>query len=64
MAATAIDDGGKLIIKLVMLILPLFFIISGYIIYRKKFKINKEMYDKIIADLNSRGELDLDKEYL
>lgn len=63
-AATAIDDRGKLIIKLVMLILPLFFIISGYIIYRKKFKINKEMYDKIIAELNSRGELDLDKEYL
>lgn len=63
-AAVSIDDKGKLIIKLVMLVLPLIFIISGYLIYRSKFKINKEMYDKIIKDLNQRGELDLDKEYV
>ena len=59
-AAVAIDDGGKLIIKLVMLLLPLVFIVTGYLIYRFKFKINKEMYDRILADLHERGELNLD----
>jgi melibiose permease/lactose/raffinose/galactose permease len=43
--------------KLSMLILPLFFIVAGYIIYRKKFKIDKQMYDKIIADLAARGDI-------
>ena len=33
------------------------FILAGYIIYRAKFKINKEMYDRIISDLRARGEL-------
>ena len=54
----------KIIFDLVMLVLPLFFIILGYLTYRKKFKINREMCDKIIADLNGRGGLDLDKEQL
>ncbi len=61
-AAESIDDGGKLIVKLVMLVLPLLFIIGGYLIYRFKFKINKEMYDKIVSDLGERGELNLDME--
>ena len=29
----------------------------GYIIYSKKFKINKELFDKIIADLTERGDI-------
>lgn len=56
-AAVSIDAGGKLIVKLVMLVLPLLFIVGGYLIYRFKFKINKEMYDQILADLARRGEL-------
>ena len=43
--------------KLSMLILPLFFIVAGYIIYRKKFKIDKQLFDKIIIDLTARGEI-------
>ena len=58
-AATPADvtESGLLIMKLSMLILPLFFIFIGYIIYRRKFKIDKEMFDKIIVDLKVRGEI-------
>lgn len=62
-AAVSIDDGGKLIVKLVMLIIPLFFIVAGYLIYRSKYKIDKKMYDNILAELHERGELHLDKEF-
>lgn len=62
-AAEFIGDEGKLIIKLVMLIIPVVVIVAGYIIYRVKFKINKEFYDQIVSDLSERGEIDLDKEY-
>jgi len=63
-AADSITDGGKLIVKLVMLVLPLLFIVGGYIIYRYKFKIDKQMYDQILQDLKDRGELNLEHEQL
>ena len=56
----SIDNGGKLVVKLVMLVLPLLFIVSGYLVYRFKFKINKAMYDQILTDLENRGELHLE----
>lgn len=52
-----VTDSGLLIMKLSMLILPLFFIVTGYIIYRKKFKIDKQMFDHIISELAARGEI-------
>lgn len=61
-AAQSIDDAGKLIVKLVMLLIPIIFIVSGYLVYRFKFKINKETYDKIISELHARGELNLEGE--
>ena len=45
-----------------MLLIPLLFIVAGYVVYRLKFKINKETYDQIISDLKDRGELNLDSE--
>jgi melibiose permease/lactose/raffinose/galactose permease len=58
-AATPNDvtESGLLIMKLAMLILPLFFIVTGYIIYRRKFKIDKQLFDKIISDLTARGDI-------
>lgn len=58
-AATPNDvtDSGLLIMKLSMLILPLIFIVAGYIIYRFKFKIDKEMFENIIDDLEKRGDI-------
>jgi len=52
-----VTEAGLLMMKLAMLILPLVFIVIGYIIYRRKFKIDKELFDKIIADLTERGEI-------
>lgn len=58
-AAQTPDDvtaTGLLIMKLAMLILPLFFITAGYIVYRAKFKIDKAMFDKIVSELKDRGD--------
>jgi melibiose permease/lactose/raffinose/galactose permease len=57
-AATPNDvtPGGLTIMKLAMLILPLIFIVAGYVIYRFKFKIDKEMFDKIVLELGERGD--------
>lgn len=57
-AAETINDGGKMTLKLIMLLIPLVLIVAGYIVYKLKFKINKETYDKIIKDLRERGELE------
>ncbi len=59
-AARTPDDvtgTGLFIMKLAMLILPLFFIAAGYLVYRAKFKIDKELFDKIVSDLKERGDL-------
>lgn len=50
---------GIMIIKTAMLILPLILISSGYMVYRFKFRIDKEMFDKIVLDLGSRGDLNM-----
>lgn len=56
-SAVTPDDvtaSGLLTMKLSMLILPLIFIVAGYIVYRAKFKIDKETFDKIVSDLSNR----------
>lgn len=60
-AATPDDvtDAGLMIMKLAMLILPLILIVAGYIVYRLKFKIDKEMFDRIVSDLGQRGDLNI-----
>jgi len=55
--AAAIDAGGQLVVKLAMFAVPLVFILVGYVIYLKKFKINEEFYAKILQDLRDRGQL-------
>ena len=55
--AVAIDATGKLIVKTAMFAIPLVFIVVGYLIYLKKFKISEEFYSQIIRDLKDRGEL-------
>ena len=55
--AVAIDATGKFIVKTAMFAIPLVFIVVGYLIYLKKFKISEEFYSQIIQDLKVRGEL-------
>ena len=56
-AAEVIDASGKLIFKGAMFALPLIFIVAGYIIYLKKYKIDRDFYNRIVNDLEERGEL-------
>jgi Na+/melibiose symporter-like transporter len=56
-AAQAIDASGKLVVKGAMFLIPLVFILVGYLIYLKKFKIDEKTYSGIISDLKARGDL-------
>jgi sugar (glycoside-pentoside-hexuronide) transporter len=58
-AATPADvtSAGLLTMKLSMFALPLICIVLGYIVYRFKYKIDKEFYDKIVSDLVARGDI-------
>jgi melibiose permease/lactose/raffinose/galactose permease len=58
-SAADVTTGGLLLLKFSMLILPLLFIVVGYIIHRRKYIINSAMYQKILADLKERGHLKL-----
>lgn len=48
---------GITYLKMAMFILPLICIIAGYIIYLKKYKIDKKFYDQIVSDLAERGAI-------
>ena len=52
--AEVIDAAGKLTIKSAMFVLPLVFILLGYVIYLKKYKIDEEFYGQILKDLEKR----------
>lgn len=58
-ASSALDvsESGLMLMKVAMMILPLLFILLGYIIYQKNYKIDKKMYDDIILALKKRGEV-------
>ena len=55
-AETAADmtSEGLLIFKVAMMIFPLICIVIGFIIYRKKYILDEEMYKKIVEELNER----------
>jgi sugar (glycoside-pentoside-hexuronide) transporter len=48
---------GLLIMKLAMMVLPMIVILVGYLIYKAKFKIDGELYRRIISELTARGDL-------
>jgi len=51
---------GLWIMKVAMLIVPLIFILAGYAVYRAKFKIDEEMFAKIVKELEERGDINKD----
>ncbi len=55
--ADVIAEGGKLMVKCAMLVVPLIFIVAGYIIYLKKYKISEEFYANMLRDLKEREEV-------
>jgi len=58
-SAEDVTEQGLLIMKIAMLILPLILIVAGYLVYRFKYKIDAEMYKKIVSDLVARGDIKL-----
>jgi lactose/raffinose/galactose permease len=52
-----VTDTGLLIMKISMLVLPLIVIAAGYVIYLKKFRIDKELFERIVNDLRKRGDV-------
>ncbi len=52
-----VTAGSLFTMKVAMLILPLGFILAGYLVYRSKFRIDLAFYEEIISDLKERGEL-------
>lgn len=57
-SAESIDMQGQLILKGAMFVIPLLFIVAGYIIYLKKFKIDEKFYAQILADLKEKEQIE------
>jgi melibiose permease/lactose/raffinose/galactose permease len=55
--AADVTPSGLLMMKIAMLIFPLFCFIGSYLVYRLKYKIDSKFYKKILSDLRERGEL-------
>ena len=56
-SAADVTADGLLMMKFSMLIFPLICILLGYVVYKYKFKIDSEMYSKIMKDLELRGDI-------
>jgi melibiose permease/lactose/raffinose/galactose permease len=52
--AEMISESGKLMLKMSMFALPLVFIVVGYVIYLKKYKISEEFYADMLKDLEGK----------
>ena len=50
----ASKPAGKLIFKSAMFALPLMFILVGYVVYLKKYKIDEQFYGEILQDLEGK----------
>ena len=59
-SAADVTVQGMTLMKAAMFIFPLICILIGYLLYRSKYKIDKQMYDRIIADLKERGAITTD----
>jgi melibiose permease/lactose/raffinose/galactose permease len=56
-----VTAGGITILKMAMFILPLAFILIGYLVYRIKYKIDEAAYKKILRELEERGDIHLNQ---
>lgn len=59
-SASDVTEEGLVILKAAMFILPLICILAGYVVYRLKYKIDSKMYIQILADLQARGDINLE----
>ncbi|HHW82791.1 MAG TPA: sugar transporter [Actinomycetales bacterium] len=52
-----VTEGGLWGMKVMMMLVPFFLILGGYLIYLTKYKIDEKFHAQIVADLKERGEL-------
>lgn len=55
-SAADMTSEGILILKMAMMVFPLICIVVGFIIYRKKYILDEEMYKKIVEELAERNK--------
>ncbi len=55
--ASEVTQQGLWIMKSAMMLFPLVAIVVGYLVYRKKYRIDAALYRQIVADLTERGQL-------
>jgi melibiose permease/lactose/raffinose/galactose permease len=55
--AAEVSAGGLLLMKIAMLIFPLFCITGSYFIYRAKYRIDSKFYSQILFDLQAKDEI-------
>ncbi len=60
--ASDVTPQGLLIMKISMMILPLILIITSYIIYRLKYKIDAQYYERIVGELEARGDIEINSQ--
>ncbi len=56
-SAAEVTTEGLFILKMAMFVFPLLCIVIGFIIYRKKYKIDEKMFQTIIQELKERGDI-------
>ncbi len=60
-SAADVTAQGLFMMKMSMMIFPLFCILAGFLLYLKKYKIDKNMYEQILKDLAERGDIRSDQ---
>ncbi len=60
-AKTAADvtSEGLLLMKIAMMLFPLICIAAGYVLYNSKYKIDAQMYNRIIDELRECGDIEM-----
>ena len=56
-SAAEVTSQGLLIMKIAMMVMPMAAIVAGYLVYRKKYRIDGEFYEKIVGELKARGDI-------
>jgi len=59
-SAASVDDvtaSGIMMLKVSMLVLPLISIVAGFLVYRRYFRIDSELYGRIVDELRARGDI-------
>ena len=52
-----VSDGGRLLVKMAMLVVPACFIAASWLVWRRKFIIDEALHTRIVGELDLRGDL-------